>query len=174
METSEILRKLEKAVPGAVVNQGFIGQSRDALIYVQAGLLREVATFLKQEPTIGLDWLDNLSVFQDGDLLKATYFLRSRIHSHGLILRSVISLGSSGKEVDFPSVSAIWEMAESFEVESGELFGVRYTTPAGERAHRPFQRLPKEWSGYPLRKRYVFPSEFLGISHTRKIEVESK
>ena len=29
------------------------------------------------------------------------------------------------------------------------------------------ERLPKGWNGYPLRKSYVFPTEFLGIPHSR-------
>lgn len=177
MEPLEILNKLKKAVPAAVLEETVFGQESGAdgagrmdCAWVETRSLREVAGYLVSEPAIALDWLENLSVIQVEDSLVATYFLRSTRHAHQLVLRVSSSLASQSKEAELPSVRAAWAMAEPFEVEAGELFGILFTDAAGKRAHAPQQRLPKGWKGYPLRKTYVFPAEFLGIPHSRKGE----
>jgi NADH:ubiquinone oxidoreductase subunit C len=168
VDTGEILNKLKKAIPGSVLETSRFGRSDQHAFWLEVRSLAQVAAFLKDEPAIALDWVENLSAIQLDQALVATYFLRSSIHPHTLILRISIVPESQAKEVQLPTVTASWQMAEPFEIEIQELFGMRFTDAEGRPAHVGAQRLPKGWNGFPLRKNYVFPTQFLGIPHSRK------
>jgi NADH:ubiquinone oxidoreductase subunit C len=162
VETAEILNKLKQAAPGSVLEKSRFGRSAHTCLWIEAG--------------IGLDWLENLSAMQMDEALVVTYFLRSTTSSKQfLILRVSIVPASASREVELPSVAGVWAPATPFEVEIQELFGIRFLNADGKQSHASSQRLPKNWNGFPLRKSYVFPSSFLGISHSRPKadEVES-
>ena len=168
METAEILNKLKQAAPGSVLEKNRFGRSAHTCLWVEARLLPQVAAVLKTTPGIGLDWLENLSAMQMDEALVVTYFLRSTTSSKQfLILRVSTVPASASREVDLPSVSGVWATATPFEIEIQELFGIRFLSADGKQSHASSQRLPKNWNGFPLRKSYVFPSSFLGISHSR-------
>jgi NADH:ubiquinone oxidoreductase subunit C len=58
-------------------------------------------------------------------------------------------------------------MAKLPELEASDLFGIRFVgNPVPGSSSGRFI-LPRGWVGYPLRKSYVFPTEFLNIPHTR-------
>jgi NADH:ubiquinone oxidoreductase subunit C len=171
VDTGEILNKLKQAAPGGVLEKSRFGRSSHLSLWVEAKSLPRIAAFLKADAEIGLDWLENLSAIQMDESLVVTYFLRSTKQSHTLILRVSVVPASAAREADLPSVAGTWAMATPFEIEIQELFGIRFTTVDGGAAHDFSQRLPKGWNGYPLRKSYVFPTEFLGIAHSRKAPV---
>lgn len=170
METVEILNKLKLAAPGSVLEKSRFGRSDRLSVWVESRALPRVAEVLKNDPEIMLDWVENLSGTQFDDTIVLTYFLRSSFPSHGktLIFRASLALESPAKEVRAPTVSGTWAMAAHFEAEIQELFGVRFVDDQGRPAHSAGIRLPRNWNGFPLRKSYVFPSQFLGISHVRR------
>jgi NADH-quinone oxidoreductase subunit C len=170
VETAEILNKLKLAAPGSVLEKSRFGRSDRLSVWVEARALPEIAAFLKNDPDIKLDWVENLSGIQLDDAIVLTYFLRTSSlgHEQTLILRVSLALAAPAKEVEAPSVARTWAMAAHFEAEIQELFGVRFVGAQDRPAHGPGIRLPMEWNGFPLRKSYVFPTQFLGISHVRR------
>lgn len=168
METGEIFNKLKAAAPGSVLEKGRFGRSAHLSVWVETRSLPEVASFLKNDPEIALDWLENLSAIQMDEAIVVTYFVRSSVHGHSLILRGSLEPAGPSKEVDLPSVARSWAMAAPFEAEIQELFGVCFLDAQGAKVYEGGGRLPKNWHGYPMRKSYVFPSGFLGVSHTRR------
>ncbi len=168
MDTGEILSKLKTAVPGSVLEKRRFGRSAHLSIWVEGKSLAKVAAYLKAEPAFELDWLENLSAIQLAGAIVLTYFVRSSTKDVSLILRASVMPSSDSKEVDLPSVAGVWKMVEPQETEIQELFGVRFKNAQGEAVYVPPLRLPKGWTGFPLRKSYVFPTEFVGIAHTTR------
>lgn len=82
--------------------------------------------------------------------------LRSLRHHRLLALK--VKLPEMDPEVD--SVSQIWQSANWHERETYDMLGIQF------RGHPDLRRilLPEGWVGHPLRKDYVFPREFQGIS----------
>ncbi|MGK5083596.1 NADH-quinone oxidoreductase subunit C [Bdellovibrionota bacterium FG-1] len=168
MDTTELLKKLKQAVPGAVLENGCFGRTTSPSFWIEGRLLVAVAAFLKNENRVALDWLENLSVIEVEETLVASYFLRSTSSALTVTLR--VSAVPPGPTVpaELFSVAELWAMAGAFEVEAGELFGIRFLSASGQPVYLPSQRLPQGWVGFPLRKKYVFPPEYLGISHESK------
>ena len=59
-----------------------------------------------------------------------------------------------------PSSAAIYRAAQWHERECAEMFGITFVGHPDPRNIL----LPDDWIGYPLRKDYVFPKEYHGIS----------
>ena len=168
MDTGEILNKLKLAAPGSVLEKSRFGRSANLSLWVETRQLPEIAAFLKEDTEIALDWLENLSAIQMDKAIVLTYFVRSTSNANTLILRGSLEPSSASKEVKLASVARSWAMAAPFEAEIQEMFGVRFIDSEGEPAYPGPGRLPAGWTGFPLRKSYVFPVEFLGIPHVRK------
>ena len=66
------------------------------------------------------------------------------------------------------TVESVWKVANWFEREVYDLFGVIFD------GHSDLRRimLPEDWTGYPLRKDYVEQEEYDGISTQRALLVE--
>ena len=162
METSALIKKLESLAPGAILETKPFGRSGNISVWLELSRILEVAGFLKEEPTLRLDWLENLSAFEIESSIVLTYFLRSSTTGKFLILRGSVVPVSESELVTSKSVSSIWPMARSFEAEITDLFGVLF-----EGVHKTNSVLPKNWIGFPLRKSYEFPTEFMNIAHSR-------
>lgn len=170
MEINELLSKLNKAVPGSVLEKRRFGRSGDFSLWIEGESVLKVAQELKNDPSLELDWLENMSAIQMEDALVITYFVASTKNPNFLIIRASVVPENVLAEVKLPSVSGAWAMAEPFEEEIRELFGVRFLSKAGGAdAGSGFKRLPGEWRGFPLRKDYTFPTEVYGIRHVRKV-----
>ncbi|MCM2322097.1 MAG: NADH-quinone oxidoreductase subunit C [Oligoflexia bacterium] len=162
METAALISKLNKAVPGAVLQKARFGRGGKHAIWIEARSIAAVAEALSSDPELRLDWLENLSVAQLDEALLLTYFVRSRQTEVVAVLRATLALKSEDELVDAPSVRTVWPMAVPFEREASELFGIRFG-----KGKRETGILPKGWRGFPLRKSYVFPQEFFQIAHSR-------
>ncbi len=167
METAEILSRLKKAEIPGVLERSRFGRSESVSAWIESKSIAQVAEFLRSDPEIALDWLENLSAMQVDEALVLTYFLRSVAKKHSLILRASIVPPSASGEAEIPSVARIWAMAEPIEAEIGELFGVRFTRSPGWARKASGRLLPEGWVGFPLRKNYVFPKEFGEVKHAR-------
>lgn len=62
-----------------------------------------------------------------------------------------------------PTLAHEWKSANWMERETWDLLGIRF-----EGHPHPYRiLLPEDWEGHPLRKDYVFPTEYHGIDCTR-------
>ncbi|MGZ3688931.1 MAG: NADH-quinone oxidoreductase subunit C [Bdellovibrionota bacterium] len=151
--------------PSQILETRKFGRAEVLSAWIELGGIRELASGLVADPELRLDWLENLSVIQMDSALVINYFLRSSATPERLILRGSVVPASPNEEVEVPSVREAWPMAEAMENENGELFGVRFT-PAVVSELKP-RYFPDGWSGFPLRKTFVFPKEVIGITHSR-------
>ena len=147
MDKSDLISRLNAAIPGAVIEKPKFGRTGQACLWIEMSSIQKVARYLKDEPGIEMDWLENLSVMQLDDALVLTYFLRSTSLGGTAILRGSVVPNSPDAAVDVPSVSSVWEMASLVEQDSHEMFGIRF----GKKSNTGTQF---EWQGYPLRKSY--------------------
>ena len=171
MEKNPIILKLNKALPGAILEVRRFGRSEVLSIWVETQLIPKIALFLKSDPDFRLDWLENFSVVEFEKVLVATYFVRSTLHPYHLIIRASAVPESSSQEAYLPSIKYIWPMGEAMEREAEEMFGICFRLEGEPKSPPRTYRLPANWEGFPLRKNYVFPTEVQGISHDRPFKL---
>jgi NADH-quinone oxidoreductase subunit C len=129
-------------------------------IWIEAQTLENVALFLKNDNEYKVDWLENLSVVEFEGVFVVSYFIRSTTTPFRCVIRASAVPSSPQAPVPFPSIREIWPMGTPMEEEAEELFGIQFSK-------HPPNLLPEGWTGFPLRKNYVFPREFFGITHSR-------
>ncbi len=168
MDKNHLVSKLNKILPGAVLESRRFGRSGITSIWVEAQSICSIGLALKEDSEVRLDWLENLSVVEFEKVLVVSYFVRSYSTDQNLVIRASAVPTSNSAEVLFPSVRMIWPMAEPMEKEAFEMFGVRFQLDGEKDKNLDETRiLPEDWKGFPLRKSYVFPKEYFGIAHVR-------
>ena len=170
MDTNELIRKLKSAMPSAVLSSQPLGHKGSMAVWIEMKSITQVASYFRQSSGGGFDWLENLSVMEIDGALVLSYFLRSTLSGLQVVLRGSLLPKDAETEVQSDSVLEIWPMAESFEAEAAEFFGIRFFSKGSSTKVKHVHRiLPEGWLGYPLRKGYVFPSEFSDILHMRSV-----
>lgn len=169
MDKNLLVAKLNKAVPGAVLEARRFGRSSHSSIWVEAQTIQKVANALKTDAVLGLDWLENLSVVEFEKVFVISYFVRSSESQFNVIIRASAVPSAPHAEVFFPSIRTVWPMGEPMEEEAEELFGILFRVEGVNSRESRMAKLPGEWKGYPLRKNYVFPEDFFGIHHSRSL-----
>jgi NADH-quinone oxidoreductase subunit C len=139
------------------------GARRDnASATVAPAAIVEVCRFLKTEPGLEFDCLSNLSGvdYPKRNVIEMVYHLYSYRHRHLFTLK-VDALRDAPV---VPSVASIWNHAEWQEREVFDLLGVTFA------GHPDLRRIlmPEDWPGHPLRKDFVEPEEYHGISTSRE------
>ena len=116
----------------------------------------EIAKFLKEDSDTYFDSLQCNTGFDLGDgILESRYNLHSMKHLHSIEIRIKVNINNP----DIPSVESIWRVADWFERETYDMFGINFT------GHRDLRRilLPEDWDGWPLRKDYEEQETYHGI-----------
>ena len=163
MDTNELKRRIKTLSPEGILEIQAFGRGGMLALWVESTSLLSLGEALKKDTGLRFDWLENLTAMEINRSLVLSYFLRSSVTGDSVILRLSVVPASPEAEVKAPSCTAIWPMARSFENEISDLYGVRFDgNPLTERF-----LMPQDWIGFPLRKAYVFPTEFLNISHIR-------
>jgi NADH-quinone oxidoreductase subunit C len=147
----------------------------DPWIEVALDGLLAICAYLRDEPSLAFDYLNNLTAvdYLHTDEKKAAkstwqphlevvYHLFSMQHKHSLVLKVMLPRwqdDAPGKLPQVPSVAGIWSTAEWHEREVFDLMGVEFT------GHPNLRRVlcPEDWVGHPLRKDYQMPMEYHGI-----------
>lgn len=159
METDAILAALAARFPGDVVALDAV---REPAIRVRANDLVAVAIFLKHEPTLAFDCLSNQSGvdYPKRDEIEVVYHLFSYRLRHAVVLK----VGVPRDNPRLATASTVWRAAIWQEREIFDLLGVDFV------GHPDLRRilLPEDWVGHPLRKDYVEPTEYHGISTKRE------
>jgi NADH-quinone oxidoreductase subunit C len=182
----QIKERIEAAVPGAkidIVSNGSPSQQRSLLIGNEHG--RDVAKFLRDDPTLrldfcsnvtGVDWLDRtvkktvkVKKIVDGEekevdetieekipgYLEAVYHLYSMVHKHGPVIIRMRTANRAAA-ARLPSLTPIWRSAEFQEREIFDLYGVRFD------GHPDLRRILMwdEFEDHPMRKDYREPDDY--------------
>jgi len=187
METlEEIKERIEKAIVGAQLailpNKAVSAQSSLILDHAHAV---EIATFLRDDPALkldfcsnvtGVDWLDRVvktkvkvkkTVEGEEKEVEETVeeqfpgYMESVYHLYSMELKQgpvVIRLRTTSREPgsSVPSLTPVWKSAEFQEREAYDLYGINYS------GHPDLRRLLM-WEGFedhPMRKDYVGPDDF--------------
>jgi len=132
----------------------------DPWMVVEPAAIVEVGGFLKDDPETAMDCLSNQSGVDYKDRIEVVYHLFSYRHRHNAILK--VKLPRDNPSV--PTLEGLWKSANWMEREIFDLLGVNFE------GHSDLRRLlmPEDWPGYPLRKDFVEPLEYHGISTTRE------
>ena len=124
--------------------------------------IAEVCGFLKAEPGLELDFLEDLTAvdWPKRTLIEVVYHLFSYRHRHGIVLK----VEADRAEPSVPTVEGVWKAANWYEREVFDLFGVAFP------CHPDLRRilLPDDWIGHPLRKDYQEAGGYHGISNVRE------
>jgi NADH-quinone oxidoreductase subunit C len=160
MEAAEIHERV-KAQTGAGLLESVLN-AKDPFVRVAPDVLLELCRFVRDDPALRFDALSNLSGVDyraDGQI-EVIYHLYSYTHRHKLVLK----VRTPREEAVLPSVESIWKAANWHEREVFDLLGVKFT------GHPDLRRLlmPEDWIGHPLRKDFVEPEEYHGISTQRE------
>ncbi len=134
----------------------------DPFCVVKRERLVEVCRFLKAEPGIELDFLEDLTAvdWPKRNVIEVVYHLLSYKLRHVIVLK--VEADRAAPSV--PTVEAVWKTANWFEREVYDLFGVDFP------GHPDLRRLmlPDDWIGHPLRKDYQEAGGWHGISNVRE------
>jgi NADH-quinone oxidoreductase subunit C len=157
METPEEIRtRLLARFPGAevaLVPNGAPGAQPSLLL--GAAQARALAQYLRDEPTLRLDFCSNVTGVDWPGYLEAVYHLYSVALRHGpLVIR--VRTANRSDQVEIPSLTPVWRSCEFQEREAFDLLGIRFA------GHPDLRRILMwdEFKDYPLRKDYVPPDDF--------------
>jgi len=126
-------------------------------IQVPAGQIAAVVARLRAEERF--DFLACLTGIDTGEELQIAYTVRSLADK----MECTLKITLPRDEAVVPTISHLYGVADWFEREVYDLFGVCFD------GHPDLRRImmPDDWEGHPLRKDYVYPEEYHGISTDR-------
>jgi NADH-quinone oxidoreductase subunit C len=157
MEPLQIYERLKQRFPDKILE---VSGKPDPFAVVQAGAIVEVCRFLRDDPEIAMDCLSNETGVDYKDRIEVVYHLFSYLHRQGCVLK--VKLPRENPVL--ATVEEIWRAANWMEREIFDLLGVTFE------GHSDMRRIlmPEDWPGYPLRKDFVEPLEYHGISTVRE------
>jgi NADH-quinone oxidoreductase subunit C len=157
MEPAQIYEYLKQHFPERILETG---GKPDAFAVIDPGVILEVCRFLRDDPQIAFDCLNNETGVDYKDRIEVVYHLFSYKYHHGCVLKVKLP---RDKPV-IATVESIWNAANWMEREIFDLLGVTFE------GHSDMRRIlmPEDWQGHPLRKDFVEPLEYHGISTVRE------
>ena len=151
-------------------------EALDPCVTVEPARLPEVAAFLRDDPRLRFEILNNIAGvdYLETDAKKAP---KAGYEPHLEIVYHVSSFSTPGRRFTFkvslprwrdgvagelpevPTLMGVWATADWQEREVADLLGVRFL------GHPDPRRilLADDWVGHPLRKDYEYPDEYHGI-----------
>jgi len=142
--------------------ESFNDKTLDSYLVVKPGAIIEICRFLKEDPELAFDCLSNMSGvdYLKENKIQVVLHLYSYTHRHKIVVKVDVPRDTP----TIPSVEGVWKAANWQEREIYDLLGVVFT------GHSDLRRLlmPEDWIGYPLRKDFVEPEEYHGISTRRE------
>ncbi len=135
--------------------------AKDPFFTVKADALLDVCRFLKTEPALAFDFLEDVTAVDHPkeNLIRVVYHLWSYRLRHGIVVKVECDRASPKA----PSVEPVWKTADWMEREVYDLFGVNFE------GHPDLRRImmPDDWVGHPLRKDYQEAGGYENISNVR-------
>jgi NADH-quinone oxidoreductase subunit C len=157
MEALEVYSHVKERFPDQIIE---IAEKKPPFAVVDPSAIVEVCRFLRDDDATAMDCLNNQSGVDYKDRIEVVYHLFSYRHRHGAILK--VRLPRENPSV--VSVEPVWSSANWMEREIFDLLGVTF------QGHSDMRRIlmPEDWPGWPLRKDFVEPLEYHGISTVRE------
>jgi NADH-quinone oxidoreductase subunit C len=141
---------------------GALEGGREPAIRLAPAAIVAVCEHLKTDPGLGFDCLSNQSGvdYPKRNEIEVVYHLASYRLRHACVLK----VGVPRDNPAMPTVSRVWSTAIWQEREIFDLLGIVFD------GHPDLRRilLPEDWVGHPLRKDFVEPTEYHGISTKRE------
>ena len=138
------------------------GSGANAWALVDPARVADVAAFAKGDPALRFDCLSNLSGvdYPKQGHIQIVYHLFSYPHRHAVVLK----VNANRDAPIVRTVADVWSAADWQEREVFDLLGVTFE------GHPDLRRIlmPEDWPGHPLRKDFVEPEEYHGISTSRE------
>lgn len=158
MEALEIYQRLTGQFGARVVET--VAKKPDPFCVIDPAAIVEVGRFMHDDPALAMDCLSNQSGVDYKDRIEVVYHLFSYQHRHGAVLK--VKLPRENPVVH--TLEDVWKSANWMEREIFDLLGVTFE------GHSDMRRilLPEDWEGFPLRKDFVEPLEYHGISTVRE------
>jgi NADH-quinone oxidoreductase subunit C len=171
MAPEEICAALTKRFGEAIAETVLEGTHPYAV--VAAERWPEVARFLRDDLEMGFNFLRCISSIDlpDEDKVACVYDLLALSPVSAVELMSAeefaVRVYADRSDPHIPTVSDVWPAADWHEREAYDLMGIVFDN------HPDLRRilLPDDWEGYPLRKDYVYPTEYQGIPGTTEHEL---
>jgi NADH-quinone oxidoreductase subunit C len=164
MEAPEIFARLEKQFSGRV--RDFKGDAPEPYLTVEGETIVEVCRYLRDDADLKFEVLSDQTAvdWPKEEKIQLVYHLYSYTGRHQIVLK--VDLPRDNPKI--ATVEEIWKIANWFEREIFDLFGVIFD------GHSDLRRimLPEDWVGHPLRKDYIEQEEYDGISTQRAPLVE--
>ncbi len=172
------VENLHKILVEKFGDKKIVGLKTDAIdgwVTVAPAVIAEVAQFLRDDPRLKFDHLNNLcgvdycepdaakaAKFGHAPHIEVVYHLSSYELKHTAVIKVEMPRWKDEKAhslPEVPSVAGIWAIADWHERETFDLIGVHFT------GHPNLRRIlcPEDWVGHALRKDYEFPLEYHGI-----------
>jgi len=160
MEAAAIYQRLKARVEAGVGDCNLT--AKDPFIIVEPSAIVGVCRFLRDDPELRFDCLSNESGvdYKAKGVIEVVYHLYSYPYRHAIALKAEVPRDNPV----MPTVEHVWKAANWMEREIFDLLGVTFT------GHSDLRRLlmPEDWIGHPLRKDFVEPEEYHGISTRRE------
>jgi len=151
MDPLQIAKMVEEKFSGQVLDTTtYAGQ---VAIMVKKDMIRDICLYLKDEPSLKMDHLADLTAVDystypgnTGLRFEVVYNLISIEYHHRIRLK--VRVPEEDPRID--TVSSIWQTANWHERETFDLMGIKFD------GHPDLRRilLPEDWEGHPLRKEY--------------------
>jgi NADH-quinone oxidoreductase subunit C len=155
--TPEAIHALLRERFGDAVADWAAPEVGDAFILVDAAQFHDICAFLRDDPATQFDFLRAVSSVDWTDRFGAVYHLYSLEKGHSVTLHADLER----ERPRIASVADLWPAAEWHEREAFDMMGIVF-----EGIPNPHRMLlPEDWAGHPLRKDYVAPSEYNGVSN---------
>ena len=158
MEPLEIYNRAKEKFGDRILE--IVDKKLDPWMVVDPAALVEVCQYLKDDPATAFECLSNESGVDYKDRIEVVYHLFSYQHRHQVVLK--VKLPRDNPNV--ATLENVWKSANWMEREIYDLLGVNFE------GHSDMRRLllPEDWVGHPLRKDFVEPLEYHGISTVRE------
>jgi NADH-quinone oxidoreductase subunit C len=157
MDALQIYERLKQHFQDKILETG--GKLDGFAVIEPTGII-EVCRFLRDDSETAFNCLSNETGVDYKDRIEVVYHLFSYKHRHCCVLK--VKLPRENPVV--ATVEGIWSAANWMEREIFDLLGVTF------QGHSDMRRIlmPEDWPGYPLRKDFVEPQEYHGISTVRE------
>lgn len=160
MDAKDIYGKIEQSFPEQV--SGFSDQCADPFFKVEPKSIVEICLHLRDDGDLNFAVLSDLTAvdYPKDNLLQVVYHLYSYSARHQIVLKADLDRD----QPRIATVEGVWKVANWFEREVFDLFGVVFE------GHTDLRRimLPEDWVGHPLRKDFVEQEEYDGIRTERE------